>query len=434
MKLSARSIGLLALICLAGIAQQWGAADAVVWWRYCAAALVLGLLYEWRLTRAMHTGIQLQSSGNDQSQLRLGRAETLCYRLVNSGARYWDISFTPNLPADFRADETPRRLRLASGKTALLEFEITARELGRYDWHSMPARIRGALGLAQWPTALLLDAQLEVVPDIVGAKGAAMGTVQQGDRITRPGAGLELHQLREYVQGDPLRAINWKATARSQKLVTQVFSEEQHLDIMLVLDVGRTSRTRVDGMSQLAHYTNLVSTFTAYAVAAGDSVGLVVAADTTQFALPPQRGNAAVRQINTALRNLRSEPVETDMLAAAMTVQRLARNRCLVILATDLYSQTLSGDFGRSLKLWGRRHMPFVVGLIGADVIALAQQKSNDTSDAYASLAASEYSISVQANARAAQRLGAQAIVARPQELQSRVLETYRLLKAQRRV
>lgn len=424
------SFSLLALVFLVGISQQWASADGAQWWRYCAALIVAGLAYEWLNTR--HAGL-VASCENDHA-LRLGRTETLLLKLSNPGPRPRSLEFVPGLPLQIESDERPRTLPLASAEDTVIELRLSGTDIGTFLWPRLPARIRGPLGLAWWPCKLSIDTQLQVIPDLVGNRQQAAGRIQVGDRAARPGRGMELHHLREYVPGDPRHTIDWKATARSQQLITRVFSEEQHLEIMLVLDVGRTSRTRVDGISQFAHYINLASRFAQYAAANGDDVGLVAAADTPRVVIPPQRGAQAVSQIHAALRTLQPQATETDILGAALRVQQLASRRCLVIVLTDLYGQTLDGSFGRSLKLWNSRHLPCVVGLVGNDVIELAEREAIGSNDPYISLAGSEYRNTLLANAEAARRLGAQAIVARPEELQERVLAQYRMLKQQRRV
>jgi uncharacterized protein (DUF58 family) len=428
--LSSLSIAILALIGVAGIAQQWTEPDTLPWWRYLSAMLVAGLVYEWFSTRA--TGLQV-SAAQDYS-LRLGRSEQVNFSIGNEGVRARSVEFTPALPVELEGAEETHRLDIAPLAQHAIDLRLRGSEIGRFQWSRLPARVKGPLGLGWWPIRLTMDCEFAVVPDLLSARHRAEGDVILGERPARPGAGLELDRLRDYERGDPLRSIDWKATARGQKLITRVFRDEQHLEILLVIDAGRTSRTRVDGMSQLGHYINLAAQFAQFAMANGDEVGLVAVADKPLLAIPAGRGSRGMTTINRALRTLQSKPAETDMLGAALQVQQLARGRCLVIVVTDLYGQSLEGNFGRSLRLWKSRHLPFVASMIGSDVSALAAEKSEAPIDPFTSLATAEYRDTVLANAEAARRLGARAIVTRPSELQTRVISEYRLLKRQRRV
>ncbi|MFK7977280.1 MAG: DUF58 domain-containing protein [Halioglobus sp.] len=431
MRFSRLSVVFMVLVCLMGIAQQWSGELGVAWWRYVLALYMVGLLYEAYVVSRFDLGVDLDVPDS----LRLGRREELKVAINNNHWRQSEIEYTPNLPENVDgAKVQPCALSVPANDAARFSLWVTATEIGAHAWELLPIRMRGPLGLAWWPRSLALDAILQVVPDHLGQRHAAADNVSMGEEASHAGAGVELHHLRDYVPGDPMRAINWKATARSQRLVTQVFSEEQHLEIMLVLDLGRTSGITVDGMSQFSHYINLASMFGRYAAIAGDSVGLLAVADRTLASLPPMRGVKAMANINAVLRTLGPQPVETDILSAAMQVQKIARNRCLIVFVTDLYGQTLEGDFGRSLLLWGQRHLPLVVGLIGDEVIDLVPRVANSRDDAFESLAASEYLNAIHANASAARRLGAHAVVARPVDLQAQVIAQYQALKAQRRV
>jgi uncharacterized protein (DUF58 family) len=430
MNLTGLSILLIALISVAGISQQWGAAEAISWWRYGSSLLVLGLAYEWLHIRSL----KLSIADASPLRLRLGREESLDLQFSNHSARACVVMFAPGLPAGISASPKSQLLPVPALGQSLASIPVKATELGRWPWRRLPARVQGPLGLGWWPYSLRLKIELSVIPDLVGARGSAAGDLAIGERSSRVGSGPELHHLREYVPGDPRRTVDWKATARAQQLITRVFSEEQHLEIMLVLDVGRTSRTQVDGMSQFAHYVNLAAKFAQHAAACGDQIGLIAAADKPLVVLPPQRGNAAVMGIRQAISELQALPVETDMLGAALSVQKIVKRRCLIVLLTDLYGQSLAGDFGRSLKVWNTRHLPMVVSLIGEDVLTISEQEARTASDPYISLAGREYRESLLHNALGAQRLGAQAIVARPAELQSRVFAEYQRLKLQHRV
>ena len=116
--------------------------------------------------------------------------------------------------------------------------------LGPQRWPALPARLRGALGLAWWTSALQPREQLAVAPEVLRDRVRVRGFAS-GVRARRAlGAGQELHQLRGYAPGDPLTRIDWKATARSGALMTREYSEDQHLDVLVAIDAGRLSRVR----------------------------------------------------------------------------------------------------------------------------------------------------------------------------------------------
>jgi len=430
MKLTRRSNLFLALICLAGIAQQWTEAAGPTWWRYGAALVLSGLLFEWLRAR----GSRLRVDALIPGDLKLGRQTEATLRFVNGDGRQRDIECVTDLPAGLQGPTETIRLCLPPDGQVDRIISLIGQSIGEFEWQTLPMRVRGSLGLAWWSRDVPLETSVSVVPDPSGQRWRLAGTRPHGETVDRQGSGLELHHLREYRPGDSLHVIHWKASARAQKLISRVMTDEQQLEIMLVIDIGRTSRTHVDGMSRFGHYINLAWAFSQFALTSGDAVGLVAAANKPVVALPPLRGAKALVQVHSALRRLRPVAEDVDMLGAALEVQRLARKRSLVILVTDLYSQSLTGSFGQSIKLWNIRHLPLVAALTGEDVTTLSGERAADEGEVYASLAAREYHSTLQANGEAARRLGASTVIARASDLQPRIFAQYRRLRARRGV
>ena len=151
-----------------------------------------------------------------------------------------------------------------------------------------------------------------------------------------PGVGVELLQLRDYVSGDALSRIDWKATARRGTLMSREYSEAQHLEILLVIDAGRGSRVRAGALDRLGLYANVAARLAEHAVSIEDRVGLLVYADRTLSASMPDRGVRAVARLRHSLEMLESDRGESDPVAAAIHVRRLLRHRGLVVWLTDL--------------------------------------------------------------------------------------------------
>ena len=107
--------------------------------------------------------------------------------------------------------------------------------------------------------------------------------------------------MRDYRPGDPQHLIDWKATARSSRLVSRDFSEDQHLEIVLAIDAGRASALRAGDLDRFGHYANIAARFAEHAVAQDDRVGLVVFADRPLAAIAPGRGIGTVVRIRAML-------------------------------------------------------------------------------------------------------------------------------------
>jgi uncharacterized protein (DUF58 family) len=425
--LSPLSVWIAALVAALGIVTEWNPELPQLTWKVALAMLTVGLIYEWVAVNRNWPRVSLDR----EQALPLGRNTGLELVFSNDGFREMEITYAPALPDGLAGSRENRNVILT--RRADTRDTVTARSvrLGRCHWPTIPVQVLGPLGLARWSGKLSLDADLGVVPDTLGSRGERLSSSEMGSESRmQVGSGMELHHLRPYRRGDAPSAIDWKATARSGELITRVFSEDQHLEIIICIDAGRTSRLEMDGMAQVSHYVNLAARFAEYAAIADDRVGLVVFSDRVLRVVQPQRGIKGVRGIRTALTDLQPELTEANLLDAALQVRSLASRRSLVILLTSLYDRGANPQLARFVRALSPTHLPIVVGTMSEEVASLAEQPAKSWFDPYKSLAAQEYRRDLRSNAALLMRMGAYTVTSRPSALDSRVMGLYDRLKA----
>lgn len=433
MHLTRTGILLGVLTMLIGIVGQWiSGPDSFPWWRLLAALLLLCLLFDGLIMRTRSVAARV---AEDNDRFFLGRDERLVLEFDNPGARRVKLRFVVTVPTAFDCSQDAITLSLPPATTSEACLSVRSLTLGRHSFDSVAARLLGPFGLAWWSRRLPLGTDLIVQPDTLGPKGKSSGIERTGASTESAlGGAMELHHLRDYAAGDPLNTIDWKASARTSKLITRVFNEDQHLEVMILLDAGRTGRTQIDDIDQFGHYVNLAARFAEYCVAGDDRVGLVAFTDRTVASLPTGRGTGAVRRLRHLLGELAPAPIESDVLQAALHLRRLLRHRCLVVILTDLYESSSTSQLVQASKLLLPHHLPLIVGITSEDVVRLANARAADHLDPYHSLAAREYQQHVAGNVARLMQLGAQALTARPRELDRKVFARYDLLRAQRRI
>ncbi len=235
-------------------------------------------------------------------------------------------------------------------------FTLLPVRLGLQSWLALPARMLGPLGLCWWSRELQPSGQISIAPDTMGAAGGLPRGNSGGARPRRVvGAGAELYQLRAYAPGDPLTRIDWKATARSRRLVTREFSEDQHLDILVAIDAGRFSRVRAGRLDRFGLYANIAARFAEVATPNDDRIGMMVFSDRPLAMCVPARGASAVTRMRRALESLSVDSAESDLVAAAVRIRRMLRHRSLVVLLTDLDDVDVSNPLTRACSSCRRR-------------------------------------------------------------------------------
>ncbi|HMN46415.1 MAG TPA: DUF58 domain-containing protein [Povalibacter sp.] len=432
MSLRQNAFVLAVLTALVAIMGAWsGDATLAGLWRLPLGLLLLGLAYEgWMTTRA-HLGLTIEP---DQRGI-LGRGGSLQISVQHQLHRDALVELAPEAPALVEVDPTVQLLIAPAGAPAHTHLRITPRRLGEHAWPAIRTRIAGPLGLAWWPKRLATDFRLQVMPEVLRDDARRAGAVSSGAKPRQlAGTGSEVLQLRDYRAGDPQQLIDWKATARSGRLVSRDFSEDQHLEIVIAIDAGRTGALRAGDLDRFGHYANLAARFAEHAIAQDDRVGLVLFADRPLAALAPGRGTSAVVRIRRLLAASKPVQAESNPLNAALRIRSLVRHRSLVVLLTDLDDATVAGQLASAARLLLPKHLPLIAGLASPEAENMRHAVAHSWLDPYESLAAQEYCARLERNVLALRALGAPAVLARPDQLERAVFDAYAGFRQRRRV
>jgi len=179
--------------------------------------------------------------------------------------------------------------------------------------------------------------------------------------------------------------------------VSRDFSEDQHLEVIVAIDAGRTSALGAGDVDRLSLYVNVAARFAQRAVSLEDAVGVVVFAAQPLAVLAPARGEAAVARIRDLLTACRVQPGDSNPVLAAARIRTLAQRRSLILMLTDLEDASAGSQLVRAVRLLTPKHLPFIAGFRSAHIEALARSPARDPLSAYRALAAIEYTNTMQA-------------------------------------
>lgn len=276
------------------------------------------------------------------------------------------VRVADGLPALLVEVERPAPARLTGGRR---RFTTTVRALrrGRHRLGTVFVRVRGPLGLAERESRVELPMEVRVHPGIRGIPGArrllrrALRSEQGSRRVRRRGQGTAFESLREYVPGEDLRKVDWKATAKRAKLITRHYEIERSQNLVVLLDGGRWMTGEVDGLTRYDHVLNATLLLTRAAALREDRVGVLAFADQVQAFVPPAPGRAAEARILEAVYELEPRLVESDYGAALRYLSLQHRKRSLIVLFTDVLSPEASRVVIEEFARLGKRHLLLIV-------------------------------------------------------------------------
>lgn len=432
MALRQNALILLLLTVVIAIGGDWsGEFELARFWYLPAALLLLGLAYEaWTATRAA-PALQVDAP------LRwfLGRATPIKFLLTHRLSRHLKFELAPGGAPEFSMQRAVVTIAANADEPAAVALRATARRLGVYSWPGMHIRMGGVLGLAWWSRVLSVSGKVRVVPEILREADRLPGAGRRsGLEGRRMGSGSEVLQLRHYQPGDPPRAIDWKASARSRRLISRDFAEDQQLDIVLAVDAGRASGLAAGDTDRLALYANVAARLAQRAASLDDRVGLVVYAERPLAVLAPSHGAAAVARVRMLLSETAVQPADSNPALAALRIRSLTRQRSLIVLLTDLDDASVAGELRTALRLLLPKHLPFVAGIASPRVQEIASAPAVDELQVYRAVAAQEYAHTLRQNVASLRSLGAAAVLAAPERLDRAVLDAYANLRQRRRI
>ena len=297
-------------------------------------------------------------------------------------------------------------------------------------------RTFGPLGLGARQRGLAVGGRIRVQPafpsrKLLPEKLSRLRVIEGMVAARGPGRGTEFDSLRDYVRGDDIRAIDWRASARRGATATgtalqvRQYRPERDRRLIVALDTGRTSAARVGDVPRLDAALDAGLLLAAVALRAGDRVDML-AADAVPRALLQRASLAALSQAMTEL-----EPALLEADAAALVGQllRLARRRCLVVLFTDLTAATVEEGLLPALEPLLRRHEVMVAAV--ADPLVAEMVSARGSAEAVYSAAAAERASAERRRLGALlRRRGVEVVDVPPDHFASAVSDRYLALKA----
>ena len=207
------------------------------------------------------------------------------------------------------------------------------------------------------------------------------------------GLGMEFAEVREYVPGDDVRSIDWKATARRGAPVVREWQPERNQTLWLLLDCGRHLSARLgDGRTKLDRAVEAALALAQAAAARGDRTGAILFGAEVERVVPAQGGRAGLGPLAEALHLAEARPVESDYGAALDALEARQRRRALVLLFTDLADPDTSALLLARAALLRRRHLVLVAAVSDSEVADAARARPADEEGAFVRAAAERIS------------------------------------------
>jgi uncharacterized protein (DUF58 family) len=385
-------------------------------------------------------GVTLRRDGD--TTVWLGQTATVTLTVGNTARRPMRLSLRDRWVPSAGAGTTEHRLYLPPGTTESVPTTLVPTRHGDRPAVRVSVRSYGPLGLAyrqrrqKWDDARTPPWTLRVLPRFPARRllpeKLARLRVFDGAVVTRGrGQGTEFDSLREYVIGDDVRSIDWRASARAQDVVVRTWRPERDRRVLCLLDTGRTSAARIGDEPRLDAAIDAALLLAVLAGKADDRVDLLALDTRIRTRVEGGGHRSKLPRLINAMASLEPALVETDFGLAVAELMRRDRKRALVVVFTALDAAPIVEGLLPMLTRLTTRHRVVVAGVRDPETARLAVLPPDPTTDDVHLAAAAELALAERERVHAVlAQLGALVVDESRDVFASRVADVYLTLKA----
>ena len=249
-------------------------------------------------------------------------------------------------------------------------------------------------------------------------------------KIRRIGLSQEFEQIKEYVQGDDIRTINWKATAKQNQLMVNQFQDEKSQPIYSIIDTGRAMKMPFNELKLLDYAINAVLAFSNVALKRNDKTGMVAFSKNIDIHLPAVQKLTHLNTILEKLYNIETEFTDSDFGLLYAHIKRKISHRSLLMLYTNFeHISALKRQLPFLLAI-AKKHVLVVIFFENTELEELIATDAEDLQMIYHKTIAEKFSLEKKLMQKELQQYGIQTILTKPEQLTINTINTYLEIKA----
>ena len=410
------------------------------WWRYCywgaivmfvlvAVMLIVDivLLYHKRGVEASRVCSERVSNG-DYNKIEI--------RVESSFKFPVKVSVIDEVPHVFQRRDINFRLTLNSleGKSVIYYLHPTKR--GVYNFGRIRVFASSLIGLIQRRFTCGDSQDIKVYPSYLKLNQYELLAISNNlsdtgiKKIRRIGNNTEFEQIKDYVTGDDYRTINWKATARRNKLMVNIYTDEKSQQVINVIDKGRVMQQSFAGMTFLDYAINASLVLSYIAMRKEDKAGIITFERKFDSFLRPERSRQHMLEILDNLYHQETTFGESDFSSLCVNVGRLVTKRSLLIIYTNFYGQNALQRQLPYLKQLSNRHVVLVVFFADVELEQYSREPEKDIQDYYCHAVARNVTFEKQSIVATLRQNGIFALLTKPENMTIDVVNRFLEMKA----
>lgn len=358
---------------------------------------------------------------------------------INIKNKYPFISYLEiidEIPEQFQIRNFKLKDKLYPRTSKTISYNLTPKERGEYHFGLLNIYASSAIKLVAKRFMLENDIMVPTYPSFKQLKKFELLNINKNamdyglKKVRRLGHTMEFEQIKEYVLGDDLRTINWKATAKKNQLMVNQFQDEKSQPVYSIIDKGRIMKMPFDGLSLLDYAINATLVISNIVLKKHDKAGMLSFSKKIDNVVVAQRRSGQMQLILEALYNVKTDFFESDFGRLYGNIKRHVTHRSLLLMYTNF--ETLDG-LNRQLpylKAIAKSHLLVVIFFKNTEIDKLISNKAETVQQVYDKVIAEKFDFEKRLIVNELKKFGIYSILTTPENLTVDTINKYLEIKA----
>lgn len=340
------------------------------------------------------------------------------------------------IPFQFQKRDFLIEKQIVSGANTFFQYSLEPKERGEYHFGGLNVYASSPLGFISKRFIFQKDAMLPSYPSFIHLRKYELMAIQSEfllggiKRVRKLGHTMEFEQIKEYVPGDDIRTINWKATSKTSRLMVNQFQDEKSQRIFMLIDKGRTMKMPFNGLSLLDYSINATMALSHIILRKGDRAGMMTFSKKAENKIAADNKSGQLKKISEALYNIKTDFFESDFNRLYQDVKYSINQRSLILLFTNF--ETLDG-LNRQLKYLrgiAKNHLLVVVFFKNSELQTLINKNPENMQEIYDEIIAEKFEFEKKLIIQELRKYGIYTVYTLPENLNIDVINKYLEIKA----
>ncbi len=367
-------------------------------------------------------------SNGDENEIKIILTNNYAIKIV--------VKIIDELPFVFQIRDFEINAEIEKTTTKIFNYNVRPVKRGEYQFGVLNIYVSVLLNIVARRYRFEQNKTAAVYPSYIQMKKYQLMAVSDRlvevgvKKIRRIGRSLEFEQIKEYVNGDDYRTVNWKATARKKQLMVNHYVDEKSQQVYSIIDMGRTMKMPFDKMSLVDYAINASLVISNIALLKQDKVGIVAFNNKVTSVLPAERNSLQMKKIVELLYSQQTDFLESDYEKLSAVVKSKIKQRSLLLFYTNFES---ANSLKRQLKYFkslASSHLLIIIFFKNTGLDKILNSKPNSLEEIYHKTIAEKFSFEKKVIQKELSMMGIQSILTSPQDLSVNTINKYLELKA----